>query len=67
MVDERKSFRKGGKRKLLANPFGYGNELNEDYNIRAKQFCAFAALRGFEDLIEEAQEDAAKENDRFII
>ena len=51
MVDEHKCFRKGGKRKLLVNPFGDGDAINADYNIRAKQFGAFAALRGFEALI----------------
>ena len=64
MVDEHKCFRKGGKRKLLANPFGDGNKINADYNIRAKQFSAFAALRGFEVLIDEAKTNAEKANNR---
>ncbi len=64
MVDEHKCFRKGGKRKLLVNPFGDGDVINADYNIRAKQFGAFAALRGFEALIDEAQREAEQQNDR---
>ena len=55
MVDERKCYRKGGRRMALENPFGDNSEaLNKDYSIRAKQFGAFAALRGFDEMIEEA-------------
>ena len=62
MVNERKCYRKGGRRLALENPFGgSGEELNKDYSIRAKQFGAFAALRGFEEMIEEAQREAAQE------
>lgn len=61
MVNEHRCLRKGGKRKLLENPFGNPDELNDGYNIRAKQFGAFAALRGFEALIDEAKREAEKE------
>ena len=65
MVDERKCYRKGGRRMALENPFGDKNdELNKDYSIRAKQFGAFAALRGFDEMIEEAQREAAQEYEK---
>lgn len=65
MVDERKCYRKGGKRKAVENPFGdNGDELNKNYSIRAKQFGAFAALRGFDEMIEEAQREAAQEYEK---
>ena len=49
----------------LENPFGDNSEaLNKDYNIRAKQFGAFAALRGFDEMIEEAQREAAQEYEK---
>lgn len=65
MVDERKCYRKGGRRMALENPFGgSGEELNKDYSIRAKQFGAFAALRGFDKMIEEAQREVAQEYEK---
>ena len=49
----------------LENPFGDNSEaLNKDYNIRAKQFGAFAALRGFDEMIEEAQREAAQKYEK---
>ena len=49
----------------LENPFGDNSKaLNKDYNIRAKQFGAFAALRGFDEMIEEAQREAAQEYEK---
>ena len=65
MVDERKCYRKGGRRMALENPFGDNSEArNKDYSIRAKQFGAFAALRGFDKIIEEAQREAAQEYEK---
>lgn len=63
MVDEHKCYRKGGRR-LLEDPFFDGNEINVDYNIRAKQFGAFAALRGFEEMLEEVKEEVEREYDK---
>lgn len=40
----------------LENPFGAkSDELNKDYSIWAKQFGAFATLRGFDEMLEEAR------------
>ena len=65
MVDERKCYRKGGRRLALENPFGDNSDvLNKDYSIRAKQFGVFAALRGFDEMIEEAQREAAQEYEK---
>lgn len=65
MVDERKCYRKGGRRLALENPFCVkSDELNKDYSIRAKQFGAFAALRGFDEMIEEAQREAEQEYEK---
>ena len=65
MVDERKCYRKGGRRLALENPFGdNSDELNKAYSIRAKQFSAFAALRGFDEMIEEAQREAVQEYEK---
>ena len=65
IADERKCYRKGGRRLALENPFGdNSDEMNKDYSIRAKQFGAFAALRGFDKIIEEAQREAAQEYEK---
>ena len=59
--DERKCFRKGGRRKL-ENP--YPIELDEHGyapNKRASQFAMFAALRGYSDMLEAARRDAEAE------
>lgn len=63
MVDEYKCYRKGGRR-ALEDPFFYGNEVNVEYNIRAKQFSAFAALRGFEEMLEEVKREMEQEYDK---
>ena len=58
--DERKCFRKGGRRKL-ENP--YPIELDEHGyapNKRASQFAMFAALRGYDEMLEAARRDAAE-------
>lgn len=58
---EHKCFRKGGRR-VIENPYRNGEgELNTHYSIRAKQFAAFNALRGFDEMIAAAQADAAKQ------
>lgn len=65
MVDERKCYRKGGRRMALENSFGCdSDELNKDYSIRAKQFGAFAALRGFDKMIEEVQREVVQEYEK---
>ena len=59
--DERKCFRKGGRRKL-ENP--YHDESDEHGyapNKRASQFAMFAALRGYSDMLEAARRDAEAE------
>ena len=49
----------------LENPFGDNSEvLNKDYSVRTKQFGAFAALRGFDEMIEKAQREAAHEYEK---
>lgn len=55
---ERKCFRKGGRRKL-ENPY-YPEGDNDGYipNKRASQFAMFAALRGYDEMIEAAKRDA---------
>ena len=65
IADERKCYRKGGRRLALENPFGdNSDEMNKDYSIRAKQFGTFATLRGFDEMIEEAQREAAQEYEK---
>ena len=56
--DERKCFRKGGRRNL-ENP--YPIELDEHGyapNKRASQFAMFAALRGYSEMLEAARKAA---------
>ena len=59
----RECFRKGGRR-IIENPYRTDDELNPDYDKRAKQFAAFDALRGFRDIIEAAKEDAKETYDK---
>lgn len=66
-MDERKCYRKGGRRTATENPWdslGDGEEFNKDYSERAKQFAVFAPLRGFDELLEDAQREAALEHDK---
>lgn len=64
-MDERKCYRKGGRRMATENTWdslGNGEEFNKDYSERAKQFAAFAPLRGFDELLEDARREAAMEH-----
>ena len=57
MMEQRACYRKGGRRK----PEPIWDEQQEYrglYSKRAKQFGAFQALRGYEDLLEEVREEA---------
>lgn len=63
MVNDDKYFRKGGRRQAVHNPFKAAAEDNADYSVRAKQFAAFDALKGFWELIEAAEADAEEEYD----
>lgn len=66
-MDERKCYRKGGRRTATENPcdsLGNGEEFNKDYSERAKQFAAFAPLRGFDELLEDARQEAAMEHEK---
>ena len=59
--EERKCFRKGGRRKL-ENP--YHVESDEHGYVpskRASQFSMFAALRGYDEMLEAARRDAEAE------
>ena len=59
--DERKCFRKGGRRKL-ENPY-YPEGDNDGYvpKKRACQYAMFSALRGYDEALEAARLDAAEE------
>lgn len=57
LSDERKCFRKGGRRKL-ENPYGDLGEPGFIPKKRASQFAMFAALRGYDEALEEARLDA---------
>ena len=56
MTEERKCYRKGGRRPLeprwagTLEPFGLTSK-------RAKQFAAFHALRGYEEMLEEVRSE----------
>ncbi|MGM9583157.1 MAG: hypothetical protein ACI3WU_05530 [Phascolarctobacterium sp.] len=55
--NEGKCFRKGGRRELEST---YNPEAHASRPIpqkRAKQFAAFAALRGYEEMLEAARSD----------
>ena len=59
--EERKCFRKGGRRKL-ENPYHVeSDEHGYAPNKRASQFAMFAALRGYSDMLEAARLDAEAE------
>ena len=57
MAEVKKCYRKGGRRQLEPQ-WLRENELSGRYSKRAKQFGAFAALRGYEDLLEEVRQEA---------
>ena len=57
MAEVKKCYRKGGRRQLEPQ-WLHEDELSGRYSKRAKQFGAFAALRGYEDLLEEVREEA---------
>ena len=57
MAEVKKCYRKGGRRQLEPQWLPE-DELSGRYSKRAKQFGAFAALRGYEDLLEEVREEA---------
>lgn len=57
MINEaRKCYRKGGRRELEPQ-WLQQDELSGRYSKRAKQFGAFAALRGYEDMLEQVREE----------
>ena len=59
--EERKCFRKGGRRKL-ENPYHVeSDEHGYVPNKRAAQFAMFAALRGYSEMLEAAKRDAELE------
>ena len=59
--DERKCFRKGGRRKL-ENPYHVeSDEHGYAPNKRASQFAMVAALRGYSEMLEAAKRDAELE------
>ena len=57
MNEARKCYRKGGRRELEPQ-WLQQDELSGRYSKRAKQFGVFAALRGYEDLLEEVRQEA---------
>ena len=59
----RECFRKGGRR-IIENPYRTDDELNSDYDKRAKQYAAFDAFRGLTDIIEADKEDAKETYDK---
>lgn len=63
-MSEHKCFRKGGRREAEGNPYAEREGSEGCTCERAKQFAAFDALRGFEDFIEEAKQDAEETYDR---
>lgn len=66
-MEERKCYRKGGRRTATENlrdSLGDGEKFNKDYTERAKQFAAFAPLRGFDELLEDARREAAMEHEK---
>ena len=56
MTEERKCYRKGGRRQLEPQ-WLHEDELSGRYSKRAKQFGAFAALRGYEEMLEQVREE----------
>ena len=56
MNEARKCYRKGGRRQLEPQ-WLHEDELSGRYSKRAKQFGAFAALRGYEEMLEQVREE----------
>ena len=56
MNEARKCYRKGGRRQLESQ-WLREDELSGRYSKRAKQFGAFAALRGYEEMLEQVREE----------
>ena len=56
MNEARKCYRKGGRRQLEPQ-WLREDELSGPYSKRAKQFGAFAALRGYEEMLEQVREE----------
>ena len=54
MTEERKCYRKGGRRPLEPRWAGMQETLGMG-SKRAKQFAAFQALRGYEEMLEEVR------------
>lgn len=62
-MNDDKYFRKGGRRQAVHNPFKAAAGDNADYSVRAKQFAAFDALKGFRELLEAEEAEAEEEYD----
>ena len=56
MAEVKKCYRKGGRRQLEPQ-WLREDELRGHYSKRAKQFGAFAALRGYEEMLEQVREE----------
>ena len=56
MDEVKKCYRKGGRRQLEPQ-WLHEDELSGRYSKRAKQFGAFAALRGYEEMLEQVREE----------
>ena len=56
MNEARKCYRKGGRRQLEPQ-WLREDELSGRYSKRTKQFGAFAALRGYEEMLEQVREE----------
>ena len=56
MAEVKKCYRKGGRRQLEPQ-WLHEDELSGRYSKRAKQFGAFAALRGYEEMLEQVREE----------
>ena len=56
MAEVKKCYRKGGRRQLEPQ-WLREDELSGRYSKRAKQFGAFAALRGYEEMLEQMREE----------
>ena len=58
MTEAGKCYRKGGRRALEPRWAPGAAELDGIYRKRAKQFAAFQALRGYEEMLEEVRDEA---------
>ena len=56
--NERRCFRKGGRRGLESTRSPEANAIQAIPQKRAKQFAAFAALRGYAEMLEAARREA---------